>query len=133
VVLCSEGLICVVIRERILHFTRVNQQSSLVHQSSQLLCFLFCLFLIFDFLLAPKAVAANSTRAVRGADGDTNDDRAQVFSYVTRTPANVSMVVAQGLDPEAFVVTTTGTLAVGVGVTLPAYSLTTVRWVGGVK
>jgi hypothetical protein len=78
-------------------------------------------------------VAANSTRAVRGAGGDTNDDRAQVFSYVTRTPANVSMVVAQGLDPEALVVTTTGTLAVGIGVTLPAYSLTTIRWVGGVK
>ena len=89
--------------------------------------------MLLDLLLpSAKVVVSNSTDASLLREHHVSGhDIAAVFSYVTRTPANVSTVVAQGLDPQSFVVTTAGTLALGAGVVLPAYSLTTIRWVVG--
>lgn len=53
------------------------------------------------------------------------------MSYSLLVPANRSVVVAQGLDPEQFIVRSTGTVHldnVSASIRIPAYSLGTFRW-----
>ena len=81
---------------------------------------------------------SNGTPAGAAADSSGSSSRGGggggavvVLSYLTRAPANLSVVTAQGLDPSEFILTEGGTVVLtdeNATVRLPAYSLTTFRW-----
>ena len=72
-----------------------------------------------------QAIEQGSGRSSRQAVSPTS------MSYSLLVPANRNMVVAQGLDPEHFIVRSRGTVNLGnvsASITIPAYSLCTFRW-----